>query len=122
MLYQVGVDTAKRTVYSWLHNDKVHFSAELDEEFFAQLTAEKLVTKFRKGFSVLEWVKTRERNEALDCFVYAYAALNNLNPNLLKVRARKLAPPVSVEEPMLTTQRKTKSPPKRRSNTFVGRW
>ena len=123
MLYQVGVDTAKRTVYSWLHNDKVHFSADLDEEFFAQLTAEKLVTKFRKGFSVLEWVKTRERNEALDCFVYAYAALNNLNPDLLKVRARKIAPPVLVEEPMPTsTQRKTKSSPKRRSSSFVSRW
>tara|TARA_R110000851_G_scaffold198398_1_gene349546 strand:- start:110 stop:865 length:756 start_codon:yes stop_codon:yes gene_type:complete len=123
MLYQVGVDTAKRTVYSWLHSDKVHFSAELDEEFFAQLTAEKLVTKFRKGFSVLEWVKTRERNEALDCFVYAYAALNNLNPDLLKVRAKKIAPPLLAEEPMPTsTQRKTKSSPKRRSSSFVSRW
>jgi phage terminase large subunit GpA-like protein len=28
----------------------------------------------RDGFPIMEWVKTRERNEALDCEVYAYAA------------------------------------------------
>jgi phage terminase large subunit GpA-like protein len=101
----------------------VHFSIGLDEEFFAQLTAEKLVTKFRKGFSVMEWVKTRERNEALDCFAYAYAALNNLNPDLLKVRARKIAPPLLAEESIPTsTQRKTRSAPKRKSSSFVSRW
>src|SRR5262249_23994237 len=37
--------------------------------------AEQLVTvKTKRGFSRLEWQKLRERNEALDCRVYARAA------------------------------------------------
>lgn len=43
-------------------------------EFFQQLTAERLVTRFVKGYPRPEWQKTRERNEALDCRVYARAA------------------------------------------------
>jgi phage terminase large subunit GpA-like protein len=45
------------------------------EEYFKQLTAERLVTvKDRRGFPHREWRKLRERNEALDCRVYARAA------------------------------------------------
>jgi phage terminase large subunit GpA-like protein len=40
-----------------------------------QFCAEQLVTvRNRQGFSKLEWQKLRERNEALDCRVYARAA------------------------------------------------
>jgi phage terminase large subunit GpA-like protein len=40
-----------------------------------QLTAEQLVTvRDRRGFTKLEWRQMRERNEALDCRVYARAA------------------------------------------------
>ena len=40
-----------------------------------QLVGEQLVTvRTRRGFSRLEWQKLRERNEALDCRVYARAA------------------------------------------------
>jgi phage terminase large subunit GpA-like protein len=41
-----------------------------------QLTAEKIVTRFVKGYPVREWhnVRGNKRNEALDNFVYAYAA------------------------------------------------
>ena len=46
------------------------------------LTAEKVVTKYSKGFPKREWVKTRRRNEALDCRVYAFASFVALNPNL----------------------------------------
>ena len=39
-----------------------------------QLTSEQLVTrKTRTGYQKLEWEQTRERNEALDCRVYARA-------------------------------------------------
>ncbi|MGL5074700.1 MAG: terminase gpA endonuclease subunit [Waterburya sp.] len=46
----------------------------LDDEFYQQLCAEKLVTKYVKGYPKLEWVKTRTRNEALDTLCYAYVA------------------------------------------------
>ncbi len=55
-------------------NGFLHFPIGVDQEYFEQLTAEKLVTKFVKGFPKQEWIKTRPRNEALDCLVYAYAA------------------------------------------------
>jgi phage terminase large subunit GpA-like protein len=46
-----------------------------DAEWLKQLTAEQLVTvKGKRGFAKLEWQKLRERNEALDCRVYARAA------------------------------------------------
>jgi phage terminase large subunit GpA-like protein len=47
----------------------------VDAEFLKQLCAEQLVTRRdRRGYLKREWQKTRERNEALDCYVYARAA------------------------------------------------
>ncbi len=48
---------------------------KIDAEFLQQLCAEQLITRRdRNGFPVREWQKVRERNEALDCYVYARAA------------------------------------------------
>jgi phage terminase large subunit GpA-like protein len=48
---------------------------KIDAEFVQQLCAEQLVTRRdRNGFPKREWQKIRERNEALDCYVYARAA------------------------------------------------
>ena len=48
---------------------------QVDEEYLKQLCSEQLITsKNRRGYAVREWQKTRERNEALDCYVYARAA------------------------------------------------
>ena len=49
--------------------------ASFDDEYFAQLTAEKLVTKMRGTRPYAEWQQIRPRNEALDCWKYALAAL-----------------------------------------------
>ena len=47
----------------------------VDAEYVQQLCAEQLITrKDRNGYQKREWKKTRERNEALDCYVYARAA------------------------------------------------
>lgn len=54
---------------SYVHLPKV------DAEYVQQLCAEQLITrKDRNGYQKREWQKTRERNEALDCYVYARAA------------------------------------------------
>ncbi|MBP6708217.1 MAG: phage terminase large subunit family protein [Candidatus Accumulibacter sp.] len=48
---------------------------KVDAEYLQQLCAEQLITRRdRNGYSVREWQKMRERNEALDCYVYARAA------------------------------------------------
>jgi phage terminase large subunit GpA-like protein len=87
LLYSLGVDTAKEQIYSFLKNDTpgpnfVHFPITYDQEYFRQLTAEKVVTRLSKGHPVRSWVKVYRRNEALDTFVYGYSAFLNLNPNL----------------------------------------
>lgn len=84
-LHIVGTDDAKSTHFSRLKVTKpgpgyCHFPMERDEEYFAQLTAEKLVRRYRKGQVIKEWIKTRPRNEALDCRIYATAAIKILNP------------------------------------------
>lgn len=86
-LFNVGVDEAKVVVARRLGIQTpgagyCHFSTDRDAEFFAQMTAEKLMTKMLRGFAVREWHKTRDRNEVFDCRVYATAALKIANPNL----------------------------------------
>ena len=81
-VYIVGVDQAKALLYSRLKLQEpgpgyLHFPNEpgFDDEFFAQLTAEKLVTKIKGARPYQEWVSTRPRNETMDCHGYALAAL-----------------------------------------------
>ena len=53
----------------------MHLPRGAEAEWVKQLVGEQLVTvKTKRGFSRLEWQKLRERNEALDCRVYARAA------------------------------------------------
>lgn len=82
-LWRVGVSILKGELYGWLKRTKnedgtaphgyMHFP-EYDTEYFKQLTAEQLVTRIVKGYPKREWQKTRDRNEALDCRIYARAA------------------------------------------------
>lgn len=65
-----------------------HFPMERDEEYFAQLTAERRVTRYRKGYAYHEWEKVRDRNEALDCRILAHAGLLLVMPEGEKERAR----------------------------------
>ena len=52
----------------------VHIPRGTTAEWLRQLTAEQLVTvRSKAGFARLEWQQLRERNEALDCRVYARA-------------------------------------------------
>ena len=86
-LFPIGVDTAKELVYSRLKMTEegegyCHFPLDRGEEYFRMLTAERKVTRYFKGRPRQEWMKIRNRNEALDCRVYGLAALGILNLNL----------------------------------------
>ena len=103
-LFTVGVDEAKVVVQRRLQLPTpgpgyCHFPNTHDAEYFHQLTAERLQTRVVKGFQVREWHKTRDRNEALDCRVYALAALKILNPNIKKLVDRLGAPVDPEPEP-----------------------
>ena len=83
VVYMVGGDTVKTTLFGRLkHSEQgagfLHFHMGTTGEYFEQLTAEKQVLRYnRGGFPTREWVKKPSaRNEALDCLVYAYAAMN----------------------------------------------
>jgi phage terminase large subunit GpA-like protein len=94
LLYTVGVDTAKEDVFTSLRVLKsgpqsTHFSNTLDSEYFCQLTAEKFVITKKDFQTTGNWVKTGERNESLDCAVYARAAVSVRRPNFRKI-ARSL--------------------------------
>jgi phage terminase large subunit GpA-like protein len=90
-LWSVAVSTFKAETYRYLRLERptdeeraggasfpagtIHLPAWADSEWCKQFVAEQLVTvKTRRGFQRLEWQKLRERNEALDCRVYARAA------------------------------------------------
>ncbi len=95
-VFIVGVDTAKELVYSRLRIEKigagyVHFPAgdAFSDEYYAQLTAEKVVTRHKNGRPYRVWVATRPRNEALDTFVLSYAALKSLPILLDRVSVSK---------------------------------
>lgn len=83
-VYPVGSDTIKTTLYSRLRIEEqgpgfLHFHADLTGNYFEQLTAEVKQTTYRHGFPVSQWVlKPGMRNEALDCLVYSYSALQLL--------------------------------------------
>ena len=124
-LFTLGVDSIKELVFSRLKISEVgagycHFPDDRPDEYFKQLaSSEKIVTKFHKGFPRREFVKTRTRNEALDCRVYAIGALSilNLNLNLISDRMQN--------EKINKTEEPTKRPvrPNRfRGNSFVNGW
>lgn len=82
----VDVDQCKALLFARLKvaepgPEYVHFPTSVAETFFAELTAEKLVTKRNKyGVPTKEWTQVAERNESLDCYVLALAALRILAP------------------------------------------
>jgi phage terminase large subunit GpA-like protein len=89
-VWSVGTPVAKGELYRWLKLEwpteeaqdagaafppgACHFP-QYREDYFKQLTTERLVTRIVKGFPRGSWEKEPgRRNEALDCRVYARAA------------------------------------------------
>ena len=132
-LFPIGVDTAKEIIYSRLEIHEAgpgycHFPSTYDDEYFLQLAAEKVVTKYSKGFPRRVWVKTRRRNEALDCRVYAYAAFVGLNARLDKIADRRGKRAVTetkteTEKPDTSEPRKGRRvATRRKAGGFVNGW
>lgn len=87
-MYVIGVNDAKQTLMQRLRIKEPgpgcwHFPIDRDAEWFTQVTAEVIKTRMVKGRPVREWVPRTEGHpcEALDCRVYAFAALRGLMRN-----------------------------------------
>ena len=135
-LWTVATSTFKAETYRFLRLDPpevtstadgerfppgfLHLPGWVDAEWLKQLTAEQLVTvKNKRGFAKLEWQKLRERNEALDCRVYARAAAWILGADRWSdARWEELAAQFpdsdGVQTPKATTARPIRSAPVRR--------
>ncbi len=116
-VWPVATHMLKSELYGWLQTRPAegetyppyppgycHFP-ELDREFFRQLTAEHYVTRVVKGYRRGEWVKKRERNEALDCRIYARAAasqvgIDRADENYWLARERELNKPIVPPPPV----------------------
>lgn len=85
-LWTIGTNLIKSEIYGDLKKDEpqdllegfppgfTHFPM-LDKEYFLQLVAEeRVISKNKKGYPVVEWRKKRDRNETLDLHVYNRAA------------------------------------------------
>jgi len=125
-LFTVGTFPIKELIFSRLKIQSegagyCHFPAGRPDEYYQQLAnSEKIVTKYQKGFPRREFVKTRTRNEALDCRVYAYAALCILSLNINAVADRV----VNAPEPETEPQPQQPNPLARRPRQggFVNSW
>lgn len=120
-VWSVGTSILKSELYQFLRltqNEDESYPAgychfpKYDSEYFKQLTAEQLVTKMVRGYQKREWQKTRERNEALDCRVYARAASISFGiEQFTETKWRNLEKaliPESKEKVNLTTKKKPK--------------
>lgn len=117
-LTMVGTDNAKELIYNRLKQDYepgqsqpgfLHLPANsdiCDEDELKQLTAEEKQVQIVKGKRVYRWTAKGRRNEALDCLVYAIAALRisqqrfglNLDEIEAPQPAQQLSPPAPQEQ------------------------
>jgi len=84
--YQLGVSYLKGELMHWLRQNKdtdefpfgwIHTPYDRDEEWYKQLCAERrevVPSSSSKYGSKFQWVKMRERNEALDTYIYSRGA------------------------------------------------
>lgn len=135
--YQLGVDSGKQII---MDNLKVqtsgqkycHFPKRDDygSAYFTGLLSEHLVYKKEKKQPwVWEKIPGHERNEALDCRVYAMAAFKALPANLDEIDRRLKAAsgessPVGVATPVMTTSVKKSAPKKKNAGkkNFYDNW
>ena len=131
-VWPIGVDTVKEVVYGRLRKVTepgpgfLHFDADTDETWFEQLTSETVVYRQVQGRRLRQW-KPRGvgiRQEALDCTVYAYAAMiGRGGAELLHSRAKTPqveAQILQIPAPEPDFKKPLMRPPQKRTNWVTG--
>lgn len=112
----LGVDEAKAITMRRLRLVRpgpgyCHTPVDRDEEWYRQLTGERQVTRYPRGKPpVREWIKIHGAVEALDCRVYAYAALLLSGQRLERPPE---PPPAAPEKPAAAPAVRRTLPPRR---------
>jgi phage terminase large subunit GpA-like protein len=110
-LHPIGVDSAKALVMARLSPKSlspIRLNLSVTLEMCEQLTAERRITKYVRGFAKKLWVKTRDRNEMLDLMGYLLATLYIINPAWAALEQNRAGPP--------STEPAEKPKPKQRKN------
>lgn len=125
-LYNIGVNAAKAAILKgalkvlepgpkYCHYPKSP-EAGYDYNYFTGLLSETETTKTERGRTTTIWKKLpgHERNEPLDLFVYNYASLNSLDPDMDAVerRLRGISEP---QKPQAATQTRRRGTVKRQT-------
>jgi phage terminase large subunit GpA-like protein len=132
-VWPLGVSVAKSELYGWLRrklpenlDDGLPFGwchfPQHSEEWFKQLTAESLVSRVVRGYQKYQWEKTRDRNEALDCRVYARAAAMVVGADRWDAKRweyERGQAPRSSAAPAQSNTKSTETPVKRRKSSFL---
>jgi phage terminase large subunit GpA-like protein len=94
--FRVGTERAKDRLFADIRAlaqdadaeaaPRAHFSRELEPEYYEQLTAETWDPRRNRYV-----IKRGRRNEAIDCWVYAYAAANHPRANVPRLTPRQWA-------------------------------
>lgn len=131
-LTEVGTENAKELIYSRLKIQPkpdqpvpgcMHLPANdsvCDEDELKQLTAEVRELAIVKGKRTYRWSAKGRRNEALDCAVYALAALR-ISQQRFGVDLEKLAAQAGVTE-QKPSQSVPSEPPKKKAPPSAGGW
>jgi phage terminase large subunit GpA-like protein len=109
-VFMLNVDKAKQLIYSRLRIDKpgpgyMHFPAgdPCGEDFFEQLTSERVITKYRMGMAYHVWeLPPNKSNEVLDCCVYAIAARESMPWLRFDTMVAAPRPPLPGEQPIVS--------------------
>lgn len=128
-LYNLGTDTAKDMIVGRLRVSApgpfyMHFPDWADREYMEQLCAERSVVKYVRGKGATrEWVKIRERNEAIDLTVYSLAALHILGLAIIRTlgeRAKAWSEPTSGE--VSATEQRARLVARPRPKPYATNW
>lgn len=125
-LFPIGTHTAKKLVTDRLKVQPgeagyCNFPKDRDIEYYRQMTAEAIVTRYHRGFKKEEWNKVRTRNEAFDCRIYATAALELLS---IDIRAQRRAAQRDAARRQAEAETGVEAKPKRHKSqgNYVNRW
>jgi phage terminase large subunit GpA-like protein len=128
-VWNVNTYQLKTTIYGRYKKEQpgpgyIHFSADLPDEFYKQITAEELKMGLKEGYPKLTWENTRpgKQNHGLDCLVYALAGAMRIMPTIqvLTPLPAKTGenPGVETKNPAPKPIRQDRSGAKRRKKRF----
>jgi phage terminase large subunit GpA-like protein len=127
-VFILGVDAIKSILYGRLSKvtepgpGYIHLPHDADEDFCKQLTSEKAITKYVRGRPSVVWEPREKgaRQEAQDCWVYAYAAfIGRGGDRVVSRKGRKPPPATPAAEETKVEVQKPAPVVERRPNPFA---